>query len=140
MAADDPILESLELVAEVAGDITGPVYERYYAACPAAGELMSHVDQHMQGRMMDELLRLLMTDDLDGEQGCLDFEVNNHTGYRVALNMYPVLLAAIHGVVRDAVGERWSDAFEQAWAERVGSLLGAIDARASVARTDGLTD
>lgn len=131
MDAEDPIIESLELAAEFAGDITGPVYERYYGACPAAGELMAHVDQHMQGRMMDELLRLLMTDDLDEEQVYLNFEVDNHTGYRVALNMYPDLLDAIHGVVRDAVGERWSDAFEQAWAERVGSLLGAIDARAN---------
>ena len=92
---------------------------------------MSHVDQHMQGRMMDELLRLLMSDDLAAEQGYLNFEVGNHTGYRVALNMYPDLLDAIHGVVRDAVGERWSDSFEQAWSERVTSLLGAIE-RSSV--------
>ena len=131
MAAADLIVESLELAAEVAGDITGPVYERYYLACPAAGELMAHVDHLMQGRMMDEMLRVLMTDDLDAEQGYLNFEVDNHSGYRVAVNMYPDLLDALHGVVRDAVGERWSDAFEQAWSERVTSLLGVIEQRVS---------
>jgi hypothetical protein len=131
VAAADPIIESMELAAAVAGDITGAVYERYYDACPAAGELMAHVDNYMQGRMMDELLRLLMTDDLAAEQGYLNFEVANHCGYRVAANMYPDLLDAIHGVVRDAVGTRWSDAFERAWSERVTSLLGAIEERTS---------
>lgn len=132
MGAEDPIIESLELAAESAGDITAPVYERYYGACPAAGELMSHVDQHMQGRMMDEVLRLLMVDDVDAEQAYLNFEVDNHSGYRVESDMYPDLLDAVHSVVRDAVGKRWTDAFEHAWAERIRSLLGEIDVRAKV--------
>lgn len=130
MAAEDPIIESLELAAVFVGDITVPVYERYYGACPAAGELMSHVDQYMQGRMMDEVLRLLMVDDVDAEQAYLNFEVDNHSGYRVEPDMYPDLLDAVHSVVRDAVGERWTEAFERAWAERVAVLLGGIDVRA----------
>ena len=132
MAADDLVIESLELAAESAGDIAGSVYERYYGACPAAGELMSHVDQHMQGRMMDEVLRLLMVDDVEGEQAYLNFEVDNHSGYRVESDMYPDLLDAVQSVVRDAVGERWTDAFEHAWAERITSLLGGIEVRARV--------
>ena len=126
---DDPILESLEQTAEVLGDITAVVYERYYRACPEAEALMAHVDQHMQGRMLDEVIRLLMTEDVCDEDGYLDFEVDNHRGYNVEPSMYPGLLRAVEDVVREGVGENWARPIEDAWQARIAALLDAIEAR-----------
>lgn len=126
---EDPVVESLEIAAEQIGDITVPVYQRYYRDCPDAHEVMAHVDQHMQGRMLDELLRLLMVRDFSQERGYLDFEVENHRAYNVGPEMYPDLCRAVRMVVRDGLGDRWTAAFEDAWADRVSALLAEIDSR-----------
>lgn len=125
------LLDSLELAADRLGDIAPAVYRQYYQGCPSAAELMAHVDEHMQGRMLDEVLRLLMVEDVAAEAGYLDFEVDNHRAYNVDLLMYPDLFRAVQTVVRDGLGEAWTDAFESAWEARIGDLLREIESRAS---------
>lgn len=137
MDAGDPVIASLEIAAERAGDLREEVYERYYAACPDAEQLMAHVDEHMQGRMLDEVLRLLMVSDLGSEQGYLNFEVENHRGYKVEPGMYPDLFRAVEQVVRKALGADWSAAFDAAWVARITALLAEIDQRASASAESG---
>ena len=124
-----PLTESLELAAEHLGDVTERVYRRYYADCPSAAEVMAHSDEHMQGRMLDEVFRLLMVEDVGSEDGYLDFEVDNHRAYNVELTMYPDLFGAVMAVVRDGLGDAWTEAFETAWQSRIASLLRAIESR-----------
>ncbi|MEZ5557550.1 MAG: globin [Pseudomonadales bacterium] len=121
---------SLELAAERAGDVTAEVYARYYHDCPAAATVMSHVDQHMQGRMLTEVLTLLLSEDQQSDAGYLDYEVENHRlSYSVRPEMYPALFHAVRDVVRAAVGPDWDAATEAAWTRRIDDLLGAIHAR-----------
>lgn len=132
MADEDGVYRSLELAAETVGDIVPTVFERYYRDCPDAAELMSHMDQHMQGRMLDEVLRLVMTENYADDDVYLNYEVKNHRlSYGVQNSMYPALFAAVQGTVRDAVGARWSEEFESAWQHRLQSLLAEIEARAA---------
>jgi hypothetical protein len=126
----DLIGTSFEQAAERAGDITAEIYERYYARCPEARAVMQHVDPYMQGRMMTEVLTLVMTEPADLPEGYLVFETANHASYGVVLDMYPDLLHAVRDAVRAAVGDDWSDACETAWHDRTAALIARIDAAA----------
>ena len=122
---------SLELAGEAAGDIVPEVFSRYYAACPEAADLMSHMDQHMQGRMLEEVLRLIMTEDYSEDDVYLNYEVTNHRlSYGVQNRMYPALLAALRDTVRAALGQGWTAAFAAAWDQRIQALLAEIERRA----------
>jgi hypothetical protein len=127
---DDPILTAFELAAERAGDITADIYRRYYARCPEAASVMSHADPYMQGRMMEEVLNLMMSDPADLPEGYLTFETANHASYGVVLGMYPDLLESVRDAVRDAAGADWSDACAAAWDARLAALIERIRAAA----------
>lgn len=120
---------SLERVADQLGDISDPVYARFYAASPAAEGLMSHLDPLARGKMMEEILRLLMTEDMSGESEYLDFETKTHReAYFVAETMYEPLMAAVLDTIREGDPE-WDDAVANAWQTRVGAVLEGFTSR-----------
>ncbi len=135
----DPVLESFEAAAEQSGDITADVYRRYYARCPEAERLMSHVDPYMQGRMMEEVLNLLMTPPGDLPDGYLQFETANHASYGVSPDLYRPLLEAVHDAVQAAAGDTWSSAWDAAWRRRIDALMAHLLAHAEAAAPDTAT-
>ena len=127
---EDPVHRSLELAAESAGDLTPLVYEKYFSRCAGSAELMSHIDDIVRGRMLQEVVRLVMLPDYRDEQRYLDFEVTNHrTAYSVEPHMYGNLLSALRDTVKQVIDERWNDHFDAAWNERMEALLCEIAAR-----------
>ena len=128
----DHVIRSLEQAGEVKGDIVPEVFERYHSACPEAAETMSHMDTYMKGRMLEEVLRLIMSGDYDEDDAYLNYEVRNHRlAYGVTNGMYPPLFAALRDTVRDALGEDWSAPVERAWDDRMQALLDEIERRAA---------
>lgn len=124
------ISASFERVAEEVDDLSGLVYRRYFAADQAAAALMAHMDDLTRGRMLNEVLRLVMAWDPAADAAYLDFEVRNHQyAYQVDGRMYRELLLAL----RDTVAEILGDSFELervAWDARVAELLAEIEKRA----------
>ncbi len=118
----DPIIETFEVAAERAGDITEAVYHRYYARSPEAEGLMRHVDEHMQGRMMNEVLSLLMTPAEALPEHYLEFETRNHAAYGVDPGLYRPLFEAVRDEVCAALGADWNPDLEAAWAARIDAL------------------
>ena len=129
----DLVLASLELAGERAGDITAAAYEHYFARCPESRQLMVLVDQYMRGRMLERVLQLLMTDDLDCERSYLRFETRVHISYGVAPYMYGNLMLGVCDAVRDALQKDWSAQNEGAWARRLAYLDMEIKAAVAVA-------
>lgn len=130
MEIEDPVIESLEIAAENAGDINEQVYKRYFERCPGSEALMAHIDNLVRGKMLNEVLRLVMTPDYSEEQQYLDFEVKNHRfAYSVLPHMYTNLLSALRDTVRDAAGASWTTAHDRAWNERIDALASEIAAR-----------
>ncbi|MBX3705537.1 MAG: globin [Pseudomonadales bacterium] len=124
---EDPVYRSFELAAERVGDLVEPVYARYFARDPEAAALMSHMDPLTRGRMLEEVVRLLMTGDYTAEKGYLDFEVKNHAGaYHVLAHMYGELLESVRDTVRDGIGADWDVGCAAAWDARLKSLLAEI--------------
>ena len=127
---NDLIDTSLELAAENAGDITFAIYEQYYLLCPDAKPLIETVDLGVQGKMIQEVMRLIMLSDYVGEANYLKFEVKCHkTSFSVEGHMYSLLLQAVYLVVKDAIKDvvDWDQTFEEAWQQRINDLLGEIE-------------
>ena len=122
------ISDSLEQCAAIGGDITEAVYERFFALSAAAGPLMAHSDNGMQGRMLAQVLELMLTDEHLGEQGYLRWEVDNHLlAYGVSLPMYDAFFQALQDTVRDTLRHEWRRPQAQAWASRIETLLADIN-------------
>lgn len=129
----DRIVESLEIVAESAGDITPEVFRNYHRLCPASAQLMDHMDDYMRGRMMDQVLLLLMEEGAEELNSYLEFETRSHESYGVEPYMYENLFSAVVATVREAAGSAWTDAHQSAWDNRVALLLASIsEAEAAV--------
>lgn len=129
---DDYVIHALERAGEVKGDIVPEVFQRYHGACPEAEALMSHMDTYMKGRMLEEVLRLVLSEDYEEDDAYLNYEVRNHRlAYGVKNDMYPPLLAALRDTVRDALGDEWTTAVASAWERRTQTLLDEIERRAA---------
>jgi hypothetical protein len=128
--ADDLVYHTFELAAERIGDIVEPVYARYFEKDPDAATLMSHMDHLTLGRMLNEVVRLLMSTDYAVDASYLDFEVKNHEcAYRVQPRMYGELLVAVRDTVAAALGSDFDTACAAAWDRRLADLLREIGER-----------
>jgi len=118
------IVHSLEICAETAGDIVPAVFRRFFASDKDAYELMKHSDEHMQGRMMESVFELLMSDEHFGEGQYLDWEIENHIdAYAVTPPMYQSFFTSLVAEVRTAVGEAWNDTINEAWDARIKRVM-----------------
>ena len=131
MIEDDPIMDSFGIAAETAGDITNLVYNKYYERCPASQKLMSHVDEHMAGRMMEQVLLLLMEETSQNQTEYLCFEAKTHASYNVEPHMYATLLNAVRDTIREQLQDRWNSEHESAWENRVATLQAGLEAAAT---------
>jgi len=118
------ISDSLEQCAEQVGDITAPVYERFFAKCSDAEPLMGHSDDGMKGRMLAQVIELLLTDEHLGDDGYLRWEVDNHLlAYGVEVDMYPAFFEAVRDTVKASLADSWNVDQASAWATRIERLL-----------------
>jgi hemoglobin-like flavoprotein len=128
MTDTDLVTQSLEIAADRAGDINGAVYERYYSRCPASKQLMSHIDRYVQGRMLEEVIELLLTQQPETLRDYLRFETQTHVSYGVEPSMYENLLCSVRDAIRDAVAGDWNADYDLAWERRIAMLLAEISA------------
>jgi len=127
MSTQDSIMASLEIVAEKCGDVNKAIYERYFQKSPDSEELMSHIDHLVRGKMMEEVMRLLMLEDTAAEDEYLLFEMKTHEqAYSVIQSMYASLLTSIWEIVREGAADDWTEDFESAWQERIATLSEAL--------------
>lgn len=123
----DWVVHSLELCAELDQDINDSVYQHFFDACPEAIALMGHSDEHMRGRMMTQVVELLMEDTNYQSGDYLDWEVENHVqAYAVSASMYSAFLPAVKAAMQQALGNQWHAEHETAWNERLTKMNTAI--------------
>lgn len=128
----DLVLKSFERAAEAGTDITPLIYDRYFESSPESIDLMSHIDDLVRGKMMEEVFRLLMVENYKPETEYLNFEVKNHeSAYKVEPNMYLKLLDSVRLAVKDSLAPDWSVEYEEAWQVRIGNLTNELLNRSS---------
>lgn len=130
MATDDLVLASFEIAADTGRDLTAATYQRFYQRCPEARAVMSHVDPYMQGRMLDEVLQLLMTPEEALDPAQLAFELANHRAYGTRPEQYRPLLEAVRDTMAETLQAAWTEAVAAAWDRRLAGLLQRIEQQA----------
>lgn len=125
--AIDIVMEDLEAIAQSHGDIVPLVYERFFAISEDGRSLMGHSDVHMQGRMFEQVLELLMSDEHFGPGAYLDWELENHLdAYGATPPMYAAFFDAVVAVASTCMGERWREVNRAAWAQRVEAIVAGV--------------
>lgn len=127
MNAEEPVVASLERLAQTDDDIAGEAYARFTARHPESAGLMSHMDDYMLGRMMQDVLVLLMTPPAEIDRHYLSFEVGSHRAYGVTAAMFRPLLEAVRDTVRDRLASHWTEQVDTAWARRIDALCLEIE-------------
>lgn len=127
MTQHDPVVASLEHLAEHAGDVSQELLRRFSERCPDSAALMSHMDDHMVGRMMQDVLLLLMASPEEIDAQYLSFEVSSHRAYGVTPDMFPPLLEVVREAVKIRLGERWTADTAAAWADRLNTVTARIE-------------
>ena len=122
------IIHTFEQVAERAGDITDAIVQRYFQRCRDSRALMDHMDEHMLGRMMEQVLLLLMEDGEEGLESYLEFETAAHRSYGVEHRMYESLMSAVQDVIAETLGEAFTAEMAAALSRRIDFLLAEITA------------
>lgn len=122
------IITAMELAAEAAGDITGAVFDRYFARCSDSRALMEHMDEHMLGRMMEQVILLLMESGEEELESYIEFETASHRAYGVKPHMYESLMLAVQDVISQALGDAFTEDMALALQSRIDFLLREITA------------
>lgn len=121
-----PLLDSLEQAAEAEPNFYAAAFERYFSLCPESRELLQHSDELMRGRMMEQVVSLLMDADVESLDSYFRFEIANHEAYGAAPHMYGHLFQACKEVTQENCAGHWDAAANAAWDQQVNALLELI--------------
>ncbi len=122
------IIAAMELIAEKVGDVSPAIFKRYFERCNDSKTLMEHMDKHMLGRMMDQVLLLLMESGEEELGSYIDFETSSHRSYGVKPHMYESLMLAVQDVFSQSLGSDFTSDMIEAFRSRIDHLLGEISA------------
>lgn len=120
------ILTVMELVAEKAGDISPAIFTRYFERCGDSKALMEHMDEHMLGRMMDQVLLLIMESGEEELSSYIEFETASHKSYGVRSHMYESLMRSVQDVIGSELADSYTQDMREALQGRIEYLLGEI--------------
>ena len=121
-----PLLDTLGSAADAAPDIYELAFNRYFELCPESKELLQHSDELMRGRMMEQVMGLLMDKSATDLDVYFKFEVTNHEGYGATPHMYEHLFAACKEVTQTHSGDFWSADADKTWDQQISLLLSLI--------------
>ena len=130
MSVEQELIERvLECAAEDDPGLNETIYKNFYEAMPDAEQLMSHVDEGTRGKMVAEIYRLLLAEDVAASDGdYLMFETKTHANsYFVLPEMYNVLSDVFLQTLRLSAAREWSPTVEAAVSRRLNSLARAIN-------------
>jgi hypothetical protein len=124
------ILTAMEQVAEQAGDIAPAIFARYFERCGESKALMDHMDEHMLGRMMDQVLLLIMEPGEEELASYIEFETASHKSYGVQPHMYESLMHSVEDVIAEKLADGFTPDMASAFKGRIDYLLQEISAAA----------
>ena len=130
MSVEQELIErALECAAEDDPGLNETIYKNFYEAMPDAEQLMSHVDEGTRGKMIAEIYRLLLAEDVAASDGdYLMFETKTHANsYFVLPEMYNVLSDVFLQTLRLSAARVWGPAVEASVSRRLNAMTTAIN-------------
>ena len=129
MSVEQELIErALECAAEDDPKLNERIYKNFYDAMPDAQQLMSQVDEGVRGKMMAEIYRLLLADDVaTSDSDYLVFETKTHANsYFVRPEMYRLLSDVLLQTLRLSAARVWGPTVEAAVSRRLNAMTTAI--------------
>ena len=118
------ITQSLEVVAEVAGDPVPAVFARLFAEFPDAEERFARdVSGAVRAEMLTMVLDCLMAPEGPYQLNLVRAERVNHDGFGTPNEEFDRFFGLVHETCRDLAGEGWTPAFEAAWRARIARVV-----------------
>ena len=130
MSVEQELIErALECAADDDPELNNLVYRNFYEAMADTGQLMSHVDEGVRGKMMAEIYRLLLTKDVAAsDSDYLVFETKTHANsYFVQPEMYRLLSDVLLQTLRLSAARVWGPAVEASVSRRLNAMTTAIN-------------
>ncbi|MDO8289367.1 MAG: globin [Parvibaculum sp.] len=129
----EPILQSLELVAERVGDPTPLVYAELFRQQPEMEAMfVNDRDGAVRGHMLSEALDGILdfVDERKYADNMIRAEIVNHENLGVPPDVFAAFFAVIRDAFRDALGREWTKEMEEAWKELLVALSETLPAHA----------
>ncbi|HEY8574554.1 hypothetical protein [Phenylobacterium sp.] len=118
-----PVEQSLQMLAERAGDPAHLVYRRLFAELPHTEPLFAHDDTGaIRGEMLAIAFQCLMEPEGAYTANLVRAERANHDGWGVEAADFPRFFPIVRDVCREVLGEAWTAEFDTAWSEALASL------------------
>jgi hypothetical protein len=122
----DPIEESLELLAEQAGDPVPQVYARLFAEFPQTEpRFVRDVTGAIKAEMLTMVFNCLMDPGGPYQLNLVRAERVNHDGFGTPNDEFNRFFWIVMETCRDLLGAAWTPAFEAAWTARIDAVLAA---------------
>jgi hemoglobin-like flavoprotein len=125
-----PIVTSLELAADRAGDITPLVYERLFRAHPDAAHSFSLDPSGLvKGSMLSHAISALL--DLVGDRhfadGFVRAESLSHAGFNVPPDLFRTFYPIVAETLREVLGDQWSAEIAASWHAALAELSALVE-------------
>jgi len=114
------IERSLDLAAELGGDLTARVYARLFAEHPDMEALfVRDTNGAVRGEMLARVFEMIL-DFIDRRAYAaqmIQCEVVTHEGYGVPPEVFGIFFSTVADTLRDTLGAEWTPAIDDAWRE-----------------------
>ncbi|WP_293677707.1 globin [uncultured Phenylobacterium sp.] len=122
----DAIADSLELLAERAGDPAAAIYARLFAAFPETEERFARdVTGSIRAEMLTMVFDCLMDPGGPYQANLVRAERVNHDGFGTPAEVFDRFFWIVMETCRDLLGPDWTPAFEAAWTTRIKDMEAA---------------
>jgi len=124
-SAIHPVVASLELAAELGGDLTPLVYARLFAEQPETeGLFWRDKSDQIRGEMLAKVFETIL--DFVGERQFAEHLIRAslvvHTEYGVAEDVFPTFFGVVMRTARQVLGEAWDSDIDAAWGRMLTDL------------------
>jgi hemoglobin-like flavoprotein len=112
------VIDSLQMAADRAGDLTPQVYQRLFARLPETEVLfLRDTDRSIRGSMLSWVFSMILDFSEPQTYGAkmIQNEVLTHEGYGVTPDQFVVFFEVLSETVRDSLGDDWSPDIDAAW-------------------------
>ena len=132
--AADLIVESLDQLAERAGDPSAAIYARLFAEFPETEErFWRDVSGAIKAEMLTMVFSCLTDPGGPYQLNLIRAERVNHDGFGTPHEVFNRFFWIVRDACRVLLGEAWTPAFEAAWTHRIDEILAATAPAVTVA-------
>lgn len=122
-SADDPIAQSLDLLAARCGDPSAQVYARLFDVLPQTRELFARdTTGAIRGEMLAMAFQCMLEPEGSYSANLIRTERVNHEAWGVTPDLYVRFFRVVQETCRSLLGADWTPAYEAAWSARIARL------------------